>query len=309
MHYIDLRYTIPKYFLYQTSMVAKKEKIVSPFDKSITSVKKKTNITSADDIDNDILVLTDKVCSFEDFLKGLDIAWTGFHKKAQILTETTTFEEGGYMIKELWPYYRYEFSNILFRAYWFDHETGGLGAKHIAYIVYNFLLDIPVYTSEIWRKGGERSDIFEIWWKNGSKQGVILNEYALDEYLNREEVQMEYEARQQMKQSMWVHWDEPVNGDDFEIIHPIMFYDINRKLLKLQEEFAQIVANAPNQLTFTEIANDLATIMEYSMQADKDADTLETIKKNKNIASLSTETQKDLANFLDAFTNNLFPAL
>ena len=55
-------------------MVAKKEKIVSPFDKSITSVKKKTNITSADDIDNDILVLTDKVCSFEDFLKGLDIA-------------------------------------------------------------------------------------------------------------------------------------------------------------------------------------------------------------------------------------------
>ena len=290
-------------------MVAKKEKIVSPFDKSITSVKKKTNITSADDIDNDILVLTDKVCSFEDFLKGLDIAWTGFHKKAQILTETTTFEEGGYMIKELWPYYRYEFSNILFRAYWFDHETGGLGAKHIAYIVYNFLLDIPVYTSEIWRKGGERSDIFEIWWKNGSKQGVILNEYALDEYLNREEVQMEYEARQQMKQSMWVHWDEPVNGDDFEIIHPIMFYDINRKLLKLQEEFAQIVANAPNQLTFSEIANDLATIMEYSMQADKEGDTLETIKKNKNIASLSTETQKDLANFLDAFTNNLFPAL
>jgi RNA processing factor Prp31 len=100
-----------------------------------------------------------------------------------------------------------------------------------------------------------------------------------------------------------------VNGDDFEIIHPIMFYDINRKLLKLQEEFAQIVANAPNQLTFTELANDLATIMEYSMQADKEADTLETIKKNKNIANLSTETQKDLANFLDAFTNNLFPAL
>jgi hypothetical protein len=290
-------------------MVVKKKKIVSPVDKSITSVKKKTNITSADDIDNDILVLTDKICSFDDFLKGLDIDWTNFHKKAQKLTEKTTLEEDGYTIKELWPYYKYEFSNILFRAYWFDHETGGLGAKHIAYIVYNFLLDIPVYTSEIWRPDGKSSDVFEIWGKNGSKQGVILNEFALGEYLNREEIKMEYEARQQMKQSMWVQWDEPVNGDDFEIVHPIKFYDINRKLLKLQEEFAQIVANAPNQITFTEIANDLATIMEHSMQAEKEEDTLETIKKNKNIANLSDETQKNLANFLDTFTNNLFPAL
>jgi len=290
-------------------MVVKKKKIVSPVDKSITSVKKKTDITSADDIDNDILVLTDKICSFEDFLKGLDIAWTGFHKKAQKLTEKTTLEEDWYTIKELWPYYKYEFSNILFRAYWFDHETGGLGAKHIAYIVYNFLLDIPVYTSEIWRPDGKSSDVFEIWWKNGSKQGVILNEFTLGEYLNREEIKMEYEARQQLKQSMGVQWDEPVNGDDFEIIHPIKFYDINRKLLRLQEEFAQIVANAPNQITFTEIANDLATMMEYSMQADKEEDTLETIKKNKSIANLSNETQKDLANFLDVFTNNLFPAL
>lgn len=287
-------------------MVAKKKKIISPFDKSIASVKKKTNIASADDIENDILVLTDKICSFEDFLKGLDNEWTAFHKKAQILTETTTFEEGGYMVKELWPYYKYEFSNILFRAYWFDHETGGLGAKHIAYIVYNFLLDIPTYTSEIWRPNGERSDIFEIWWKNGSKQGIILNEYALNEYLNREEVKMEYEARQQMKQSMWVQWDEPVNGDDFEIVHPIMFYDINRKVLKLKEAFAQIVAQAPNQASIFDIAKSLATVMEYSMQADKETNTLEVIKKDKNIAKMSDEEQKNLAKFLDGMNTALF---
>lgn len=290
-------------------MVWGKKKVISPVGKSITSVKKKTNITPADDIDNDILVLTDKICSFEDFLKGLDNEWTGFHKKAQVLTEKATLEEDGYTIKELWPYYKYEFSNILFRAYWFDHETGGLGAKHIAYIVYNFLLDIPVYTSEIWRPDGENSDIFEIWWKNGSKQGVILNEFALKEYLNREEVKMEYQARQQLKQSMGVQWDEPVNGDDFEIVHPILFSDINRKLLKVKEAFAQIVAQAPNQVTFTEITKDLATIMEYSIQADTEEDTLETIKKNKNIANLSPEAQKDLSEFLDVFTSNLFPTL
>ncbi len=289
-------------------MISKK-KMISPVDKSITSIKKKTNITSASDIDNDILVLTDKICSFEDFLKGLETDWTGFYKKAQVLTEKATLEEDGYTIKELWPYYKYEFSNILFRAYWFDHETGGLGAKHIAYIVYNFLLDIPVYTSEIWRPDGEKSDIFEIWGKNGSKQGVILNKYALNEYLNREEVKMEYEARQQLKQSMWVQWDEPVNGDDFEIVHPIKFSDINRKLLKLQEAFAQIVAKAPNQITFTELSKSLATIMEYSIQADKEEETIEVIQKNKNIAQLPHETQKDLANFLDTFTGSLFPAL
>jgi len=287
-------------------MVVKKKKIVSPFDKSITSVKKKTNITSADDIENDILVLTDKICSFEDFLKGLDNEWTSFHKKAQKLTEKATLEEDGYTIKELWPYYKYEFSNILFRAYWFDHETGGLGAKHIAYIVYNFLLDIPVYTSEIWRPDGKSSDVFEIWGKNGSKQGVILNEFALGEYLNREEIKMEYEARQQLKQSMGVQWDEPVNGDDFEIVHPIMFYDINRKLLKLKEAFAQIVAQAPNQASIFDIAKSLATVMEYSMQADKETNTLEVIKKDKNIAKLSDEEQKNLAKFLDGMNTALF---
>ena len=287
-------------------MVAKKKKIVSPFDKSITSVKKKTNITSASDIDNDILVLTDKICSFEDFLQGLNTDWTGFYKKAQVLTEKATLEEDGYTIKELWPYYKYEFSNILFRAYWFDHETGGLGAKHIAYIVYNFLLDIPVYTSEIWRPDGERSDIFEIWWKNGSKQGIILNEFALNEYLNREEVKMEYQVRQQLKQSMGVQWDEPVNGDDFEIVHLIKFYDINRKVLKLKEAFAQIVAQAPNQASIFDIAKSLATVMEYSMQADTDSNTLEVIKKDKNIAKMSDEEQKNLAKFLDGMNTALF---
>ncbi len=289
-------------------MVARKKKIVSPFDKSITSVKKKTNIAPVEDIQHDIIVLSDKICSFEDFLKGLDNQWDDFYKKAQKLTEKTTFEEDGYTIKELWPYYKYEFSNILLRIYWFDHETGGLGAKHIAYIVYNFLLDIPVYTSEIWRPNGKSSELFEIWWKDGSKQGIILNEYALGEYVSRENIQMEYEARQQLKQSMWVQWDEPVNGDDFEIVHPVKFFNINRKLLKLQEAFAQIVAHAPNQTSFTEIANSLATIMEYSMSAEKKIDTLEVIKKNKDISKLSNETQKDLAIFLDTFTNTLFPA-
>lgn len=289
-------------------MVARKKKIVSPFDKSITSVKKKVNIAPVEDIQNDIIVLSDKICSFEDFLKGLDNQWDDFYKKAQKLTEKTTFEEDGYTIKELWPYYKYEFSNILLRIYWFDHETGGLGAKHIAYIVYNFLLDIPVYTSEIWRPNGKSSELFELWWKNGSKQGIILNEYTLGEYLSRENVRMEYEARQQLKQSMGVQWDEPVNGDDFEIVHPVKFLNINRKLLKLQEAFAQVVAHAPNQTTFTEIANSLATIMEYSMSAEKEIDTLEVIKKNKNISKLSNETQKDLADFLDTFTNTLFPA-
>lgn len=289
-------------------MVARKKKIVSPFDKSITSVKKKVNIAPVEDIQNDIIVLTDKICSFEDFLKGLDNQWDDFYKKAQKLTEKTTFEEDGYTIKELWPYYKYEFSNILLRIYWFDHETGGLGAKHIAYIVYNFLLDIPVYTSEIWRPNGKSSELFEIWWKNGSKQGIILNEYTLGEYLSRENVRIEHEARQQLKQSMGAQWDEPLNGDDFEIVHPVKFLNINRKLLKLQEAFAQVVAHAPNQTTFTEIANSLATIMEYSMSAEKEIDTLEVIKKNKNISKLSNETQKDLADFLDTFTNTLFPA-
>ena len=64
---------------------------------------------------------------------------------------------------------------------------------------------------------------------------------------------MEYDARQQLKQSMGAQWDEPINGDDFEIIHPVVFYDINRKLLKLQEAFAQIVAHAPNQNSLTEL--------------------------------------------------------
>lgn len=135
-----------------------------------------------------------------------------------------------------------------------------------------------------------------------------MNEYTLGEYLSRENVRMEYEARQQLKQSMGVQWDEPVNGDDFEIVHPVKFLNINRKLLKLQEAFAQVVAHAPNQTTFTEIANSLATIMEYSMSAEKEIDTLEVIKKNKNISKLSNETQKDLADFLDTFTNTLFPA-
>lgn len=135
-----------------------------------------------------------------------------------------------------------------------------------------------------------------------------MNEFAIGEYVSRENIQMEYEARQQLKKSMGVQWDEPVNGDDFEIVHPVKFLNINRKLLKLQEAFAQIVAHAPNQTTFTEIADGLATIMEYSMSAEKENETLEVIKKNKNISKLSNETQKDLADFLDTFTNTLFPA-
>ncbi len=290
-------------------MVARKKKMVSPVDKSIDSVKKKTNIAPVEDIQNDIIVLSDKICSFEDFMKGLDNEWTTFYSKAQKLTEKTTFEEDGYTIKELWPYYKYEFSNIMLRIYWFDHETGGLGARHIAYIVYNFLLDIPVYTSEVWRKGGENSKLFEIWWKKGSKQGVILNEYALSEYENREDIKMEYDARQQLKQSMGAQWDEPINGDDFEIIHPVVFYDINRKLLKLQEAFAQIVAHAPNQNSLTELWNSLATIMEYSLQSEKDETTLEIIQKNSKISQLTKEKQKDLADFLDTFTSNFIPAI
>ena len=53
-------------------MVARKKKMVSPVDKSIDSVKKKTNIAPVEDIQNDIIVLSDKICSFEDFMKGLD---------------------------------------------------------------------------------------------------------------------------------------------------------------------------------------------------------------------------------------------
>ncbi len=133
-----------------------------------------------------------------------------------------------------------------------------------------------------------------------------MNEFALGEYLNREEIKMEYEARQQLKQSMGVQWDEPVNGDDFEIVHPIMFYDINRKLLKLKEAFAQIVAQAPNQASIFDIAKSLATVMEYSMQADKETNTLEVIKKDKNIAKMSDEEQKNLAKFLDGMNTALF---
>ena len=46
--------------------------------------------------------------------------------------------------------------------------------------------------------------------------------------------------------------------------------------------------------------------MEYSMQADKETNTLEVIKKDKNIAKMSDEEQKNLAKFLDGMNTALF---
>lgn len=286
-------------------MPTNKKQYPDPVGIAINSVKKKTNIVAVEEIENDIIVLSWQICSFEDFLKWLDMEGSAFHKKAQKLTEETTYQQGGYMIEKLWPYYQYEFSNILIRTYWFDNETGGLWPKHLAYLVYNFLLDIPVYTSEIWRPDGERSELFEIWGKDNSKQGVIVNQYAVDEFCDREDMNMEYQARQQMKQSMWYQWDEPINGDDFEIVHKVEFLNINKKLIKLQEAFAQIVAHSPHTNTLTMLSKSLATIMEYSMKSEAEETTLEVIEKDKNIAELTDENKQNLADFMDVFTNTL----
>jgi hypothetical protein len=289
-------------------MPTKKKQHIDLLEIAIDSVKKKTNIIAVEETNNDIIVLSGQICSYEDFLKWLDMGWDNFHNKAQKLTKETIYEENGYTIAKLWPYYQYEFSNILIRIYWFDHETGGLWPKHLAYLVYNFLLDIPVYTAEIWRPGGKRSELFEIWWKDNSKQGVIVNEYAVNEFCHREDMNMEYLLRQSIKSSMGCQWDEPIDGNDFEIVHRVQFMNINKKLIKLQEAFAQIVAHSPHTNTLTVISNSLANIMEYSIRGETDTTTIEIIQKDKDISKLTDENKQNLADFLDVFTNTLlFP--
>jgi hypothetical protein len=116
---------------------------------------------------------------------------------------------------------------------------------------------------------------------------------------------MEYRARQSMMNSMGYQWDEPINGDDFEIVHKVEFLNINKKLIKLQEAFAQIVAHSPHTNTLTMLSKSLATIMEYSMKSEVEETTLEVIEKDKNIAELTDENKQNLADFMDVFTNTL----
>lgn len=251
---------------------------------------------------NEIIVITEGICLFDDFLKWLDADGKSLHSRSK------QFERG------CGGYYNYFFDDIVMRIWWFDHETGVLTAKHLAYIVYHYLLWIKVYTSEKWKPESEwgtgENDLFSIWWNQGSKTGVILNEFSLDAFMADENNRIEQEARYEMREKMASnYWDEPITSEDFELIHEVHFDTFTPRLMRLKEAFAQVVSKwDPKSLT--SLTKSISVVMEQSYASgwyDTD-DTIKILDKcGWKMKSWNQEQKEDFSSFLNSFTSGLMP--
>lgn len=139
---------------------------------------------------------------------------------------------------------------------------------------------------------------------------MVLNEYTIEDFMNDEENALEQQARYELKKSMSYQFDEPIDGDDFELIHEVRFTEFNReRLYRLKDAFAQIASKWSKE-SLSSIATSLSVVMEnYYMggELDKD-DTIKAIGKNWGLMKKWNKNQKDdFVDFLDNFTSNLIP--
>lgn len=72
---------------------------------------------------------------------------------------------------------------------------------------------------------------------------MVLNEFSITDFMDEEENKIEQQARYEMRGSMPYQYDEPIDSEDFELIHEVRFTEFNReRLYRLKDAFAQIAS-------------------------------------------------------------------